>query len=330
MKIFKLTLALLAGIVTGCTTVPSAPQVSMSDLPNCFDANYDAERRLFTIKSNVANPVNQQCLLTVGPSGNVAPASRLTAGSYTVYLANGGGGGAGGTFQNVGRDSSGGGGGGGGGGGAGAKETQATLYLTEGVYKLTIGAGGPGGSACVFSSGSGGGPGWLGSPSNIVRVATGEVVVGTPGADTYARPTRYQHEREAQKSDLMTGALPGHGGSGPGQASGGAGGETKTAGTAKVEAGAGESKSGSGGSEGGGRPGFMPGNVTDAGGGGGGGGGATSLASGGGGGGETQSYKDLPPVRGSLGSGGGGGAGDLSECDPGAQGGHGYIALRRN
>ena len=123
MKITKLALSLLVGIGTGCTTVPPAPLVSMSDLPNCFDTNYDKERGLFTIKNDVGNPVNQQCLLTVGPRGDVvsellggiwdvvtglltveprgdvASASRLTAGSYTVYLANGGGGGAGGTCK---------------------------------------------------------------------------------------------------------------------------------------------------------------------------------------------------------------------------------------
>ena len=72
MNIIKLAVALLAGIATGCTTVPSAPQVSATDIPNCFDTNYDAERRLFTIKNmkdtsaNPAkNPANQQCLLTV-------------------------------------------------------------------------------------------------------------------------------------------------------------------------------------------------------------------------------------------------------------------------
>ena len=38
--------------------------------------------------------------------------------------------------------------------------------------------------------------------------------------------------------------------------------------------------------------------------------------------------RDVPPVRGTLGSGGGGGEGTRSECDPGARGGDGYIALR--
>lgn len=95
MKITRLALSLLVGIGTGCTAVPPAPLVSMSELPNCFDSNYDQERGLFTIKNAVGNPVNQQCLLTVGPRGDIASASRLAAGSYRIYLVDGGGAGAG-------------------------------------------------------------------------------------------------------------------------------------------------------------------------------------------------------------------------------------------
>ena len=337
MKISKLALLLVVGIGTGCTTVP--PLVSMSDLPNCFDTNYDKERGLFTIKNDVGNAANQQCLLTVGPPGDVvsellggiwdavtglfsagpradvASASQLTAGSYRIYLANGGGGGAGGTLESVFGTV----GGGGGGGGAGAMEKQATVSLTEGVYKLTIGAGGPGGSACLPGLGFGGGPGWAGSPSNMVRVATGEVVMGTPGADTYARPTRAQSERMAGKMDA-------HGGTGPGQASGGRGGSNETKDRVKVEAKPGASKLASGLSGVGGAPGTV--SVDDKRSGVGGGGGATSMGHGGGGGGESPGQKDIAPERGSLGSGGGGGEGSTSECDPGARGGHGYIALR--
>jgi hypothetical protein len=338
MKITNLALSLLVGIGTGCTTVPPAPLVSMSDLPNCFDTNYDKERGLFTIRNDIGNAANQQCLLTVGPRGDVASASRLTAGSYTVYLANGGGGGAGGTLQVFA------GGGGGGGGGAGAMEKQATVNLTEGVYKLTTGAGGPGGNAGELRPyGFGGGPGWAGSPSNMVRVATGEVVMGTPGADTYARPTRAQNEG-------LSGKMDGHGGSGPGQANGGRGGSNETKDRVKVEGQPGASvlaseSSGLGGAPGswdsgtltitasrssglGGAPGSV--SVDDNRSGVGGGGGATSIAHGGEGGGEIPDQKDLAPERGSLGSGGGGGQGSTSECDPGARGGHGYIALRPN
>ncbi len=319
MKITKLTLSLLVGIGTGCTSVPPAPLVSMSDLPNCFDTNYDKERGLFTIRNDVGNPVNQQCLLTVSPRGDVASASRPTAGRYTVYLANGGGGGAGGSLQAF----HGGEGGGGGGGGAGAIDTQSTVNLTQGVYKLTLGAGGPGGSVCVPSARLGGGPGWVGSPSNMVRVATGEVVIGTPGADVYARPKRGQNERMAGKMDA-------HGGSGPAQASGGHGGRPETKYSVEDEAASGASKLASGRSGGGGAPGLDSAHDVDKRSGAGGGGGATSMGQGGGGGGETpgRRIQDIPPERGSLGSGGGGGEGSSSQCEPGARGGHGYIALR--
>ena len=325
MRITRLALSMLLGIGAGCTTVPLAPLISLSDLPNCFDANYDEQRGLFTIMNAAGDPVNQQCLLRVWPRGDAASASRLTAGWYTVYLANGGGGGAGGTAQALT------GGGGGGGGGAGAMETQARVNLTEGVYKLTIGAGGPGGSACILSRTDpggtgdfGGGPGWIGSPSNMVRVATGEVVIGVPGADRYVRMTRGQVER-------MAGEMNRHGGSGPGQASGGEGGRTGTKDRVKEEAEAGDSASAPTRSGMGGTPGFVQADENRVGAGG--GGGATSFGAGGGGGGETPSRGDdanVAPERGSLGGGGGGGEANSRECAPGARGGHGYIALRPN
>ena len=318
MKFTKLALALLVGFGSGCANVTPAPPVSLSDLPNCFDTNYDKERGLFTIKSDAGNPVNQQCLLTVGPRGDVVSASLLAAGSYRIYLGNGGGGGAGGTLQSFLR-----GGGGGGGGGAGAVETQATVNLTEGIYKLTIGAGGPGGTAGELQrDGFGGGVGWTGSPSNMIRVATGEVVIGTPGADSYARPKRRQMDRAAGKTNDA------HGGSGPGQASGGSGAHAETKGGVKVEVDAtpGASKLALGRTEPGGAPGSV--SVSDTHSGAGGGGGATSIGTGGGGGGESPGQKENPPQRGSLGSGGGGGEGSISGTDPGARGGHGYIALR--
>lgn len=319
MKLAKFALSLLAAIAAGCATAPSAPVVSTSDLPNCFESNYDAGRGLFTIMNAAGDPANQQCLLTVGPHGDAAAAPRrLRAGSYTVSLANGGGGGAGGTVQAFGVGV---GGGGGGGGGAGAMETRATVNLTEGVYKLTIGAGGPGGNACI-SGGPvpfGGGPGWAGSPTNIVRLATGEVVAGTGGADKYVRPTRAQNEGLAGKQQDA------HGGSGPGQASGGQGGFATDPG-GKVEATAGASKLASGRSGVGGEPGVIPSDDQRSGSGG--GGGATSIGAGGAGGGETAGNKDIAPGRGSLGGGGGGGVGNASGCEPGARGGNGYIALR--
>ncbi len=347
MKISKLTLAVLAAIACGYAASASAQSAEKTaSLPNCFDTNYDAERRLFTIKNPVSNPANQQCLLTIGPTAGDARAARLAAGGYTAYLADGGGGGGGGTLQTPNRAAgTGGGGGGGGGGGAGSAETTARLNLSDGVYKLTIGAGGPGGSSCKraqkgVSPGFGGGPGWLGSPSNIVRVSTGEVMMGTLGADAYVRPTRAAHERMQQKAEKQAGLLPGHGGSGPGQTSGGDGGHGVTVLEAKAEpAEAGSNAAGHGSQPGvsraggGGQAGATPAdtprlNVGATGGGG--GGGATSMGGGGKGGGETLAKNEIAPVRGTLGSGGGGGVGSSTQCSPGAPGGHGYIAFRRN
>ncbi len=199
-------------------------------------------------------------------------------------------------------------------------ETRATVNLTEGLYKLTIGAGGPGGSVCVPGAGFGGGPGWLGSPSNMVRMATGELVVGTPDADRYVRPSRGQNEK-------MAGRMDGHGGSGPGQTSGGHGGRPESRYNLEDEADPGASNLASGRSGVGGAPGADY-SAADKRAGEGGGGGATSIGHGGQGGGESQSHKDIDPERGSLGSGGGGGKGSTFDCDPGARGGHGYIALR--
>ena len=321
MTITKLSILLLAGIGAGCSSVPPAAHVSASDLPNCFDTNYDKARGLFTIKGDAAKAVNQQCLLTVGRRGNAA-SSQLAAGRYRVYVVNGGGGGAGGTLEVAPGGAKGAtGGGGGGGGGAGAKEGQTTINLAEGIYKLTLGAGGPGGTACMPGAGFGGGPGWVGSPSNMIRVATGEVIAGTSGADTYVRPSRAQNER-------MAGKMDGHGGSGVGQTSGGQGAAAATKATAKEAAEPGESKLASGRSGAAGAAGSV--SAGDKLSGAGGGGGATGAGYGGGGGGESPGQKEVAPQRGSLGGGGGGGEGSRSECDPGARGGHGYIGLRAN
>ncbi|MEO8655937.1 MAG: hypothetical protein ABI409_17565 [Ramlibacter sp.] len=321
MKLTKLALLMVAGLGVGCTSVPPTSGVATSVLQNCFDSNYDRQRDLFTLTNTPRNPVSQQCLLTIASRDELASASRLIAGTYRIYLSNGGGGGAGGNLQSI--ISS---GGGGGGGGAGAAETQVTVALTEGVYKLTLGAGGRGGDACMPSTGFGGGPGWLGSPTNMVRVAGGELIAGVPGADTYVRPTRRQNERDAAAA-IKAGELPGSGGSGPGQTTGGHGSSPATAVKAEVIAQPGAGVFVSKGVSAGGATGPVLANDKNPGGGG--GGGATQMGQGGGGGGESPGQRQNPPERGSLGSGGGGGEGSMRECDPGAQGGHGYIALRR-
>ena len=311
---------MMTSLGAGCADAPFARAGLVDDMPECFAANYDAGRGLFTLMGAGPNAANQQCLLTVWPDSGPASPARLTAGTYTASIANGGGGGAGGTAQGFAGEGE---KGGGGGGGAGARETLAVVQLPAGVYRLTLGAGGPGGSACMPAPFAfGGGPGWLGSPSNIVRVATGEVVLGVAGADKYVRPSRRQNDIGAGPS------RDGHGGSGPGQASGGDGGHLKSEGIPKVIAEAGDGKSALGHAGKGGAAGFPATDVSNTGGGG--GGGATSRGNGGDGGGATPAHKDIVPGRGTLGSGGGGGEGNSHTCDAGAAGGNGYIALRRN
>jgi len=302
-----------------------------ADLPACAAANYDAARDLFTLRQNntaisLDHPlksqiVNQQCLLTVLPASlaergrsGANSAAGLAAGRYMVYLSNGGDGGAGGTQREN----------GGGGGGAGAVQHRYEVLLSPGVYKLTLGAGGPGGKAC--DSTFGGGPGWGGSPTSITRVADGMTVAGVAGADTWVRPSRHENDKSA-------GILDGHGGKGPGKAPGGAGGTigpglesgaasgaTDVAGPAGptgriVEA---------GGSAGAGDHPVLGPNI------GGGGGGGAGLGDGGNGAGEVGArFVDILAVSGGLGAGGGGGAGFLNHCSGGAPGGNGFIALRR-
>ncbi len=305
MKLTTLFVSLLA-----------AGPVAATGLPDCLQSNYDAQADLFTVKNTGRDIVNQKCVLTVGPRGGDTTRSRLGAGSYTVSLANGGGGGAGGTQQRG--HGAGAGGGGAGGGGAGARESVTRVDLAEGSYMLTIGAGGPGGSACVFAPYyMTGGPGWAGSPSNIVSLATGNTVAGAPGADAYARPSRAQHDKSVVLRD-------GRGGSGPGQTSGGHGGTSSSATGAVILAESGQSTRATTGAVGmGGIPGGNE-DLTTAGG----GGGATSRGDGGGGGGEGLGRPNRLPERGTLGSGGGGGEGGRFECDAGARGGHGFIAVR--
>ncbi len=309
MTLNKLALSLLVTLGAGCTTVPPVPL--SANLPDCFNSNYDKERRLFTIRNATADTVNQQCRLIVSSGGGVATDSRIPAGKYRAYLSNGGGGGGGGTLQNST-------GGGGGGGGAGAKDTELAVDLTAGEYRLTIGIGGAGGAGC--GAGFGGGPGWTGSPSSVVRMASGEVVVGVPGAETYVRPSRAQNERNSGKQD-------GHGGSGPGQTSGGQGG-SDSVNKAEVIATSGNSRLASGQMAVGGAAGKDPLDRNIAGEGG--GGGASRQGAGGVGGGETVAGQEAPPARGLLGSGGGGGGGTASDCSAGSRGGHGYIAFRMN
>ncbi len=349
----KNTLILLTPFLAfgaGCSTMQTSTMIASADLPNCFVGNYSEQYKLFTVVNPTTKAVNQQCLLTVLPRGSNSSGQQLVAGNYLLSVSNGGGGGAGGTMQSgsklPGVDNS----GGGGGGGAGAAEIKASVNLTEGTYRLTIGVGGPGGKACsgppdYFP----GGPGWGGSPTNIVRIATGEVVLGAPGAETYARQSRSQHERAAGVPD-------GKGGSGPGQTTGGDGATFNESGKLVHPSTDGMDKQSTSVAIATAEPGkalpkaqlgapaaVVPNkasaSVTVSGGdsgkvlprdqlaGPGGGGGASSTGVGGTGGGDLPKNVAILPTRGTLGSGGGGGAGDAYGCAAGANGGHGFVAF---
>lgn len=302
-----------------------------ADLPPCGAANYDATRDLFTPnRSNTADGIehpiksqllNQQCLLTVvpraqaarlrpAPDGRKGPgpngADELVEGRYVVYLSNGGAGGAGGTQRED----------GGGGGGAGAIQLRQEITLVPGTYKLTLGAGGPGGIACLDDLG--GGPGWAGAPTSISRLDNGRTVAGTAGAAAWVRPSRYANDKSA-------GILDGHGGSGSGMSAGGNGGRTVSP---DLEIGAKPGVAGptglAGQAGGGEEPGKLAPSIS------GGGGGGAGLGDGGNGGGESGSkFIDVVPQVGGLGAGGGGGEGRANMCSAGAPGGNGYIALHR-
>jgi hypothetical protein len=172
MKSSKLVLALLT-----CATSSVFAQGS----PQCESANLDQGRNIFTVVNPAPGAVNQQCFLTVQPSG---AAGRYTEGNYEILLSGGGGGGGGGA---TGDDRS---PGGGGQGGADAVPARTNTYLKPGVYRLTMGTGGLGGGASR-SQGSGGNAG-NGNPTGMADANTGETIAGFPRAEQWARSDSYQ------------------------------------------------------------------------------------------------------------------------------------------
>jgi outer membrane protein OmpA-like peptidoglycan-associated protein len=268
-------------------------------LPSCETANFDRAQGLFTVINPAPNAVNQQCLLTVHPretsaAGTPSPAPHLLEGKYALDMSGGGGGGSSGDARN----------GGGGGGGAGAAPYKTTVYLTPGVYKLTIGTGGHAvNRATARDSGR-----WFGdgNPSSLTRLATGELVAGFPGADTWTGRTTTQ-------------PVGGAGGAGPSASRGGNGGDS---GAGKEEP-----------AQDGGR---LPAELSSANPGRAGAEGKRTQANAGGGGGagfgpggdgQAAAAISPPAMAGVLGGGGGGGRGGNREAGPGAPGGHGFVKL---
>jgi hypothetical protein len=64
--------------------------------PQCESANLDQGQNIFTVVNPASGAVNQQCFLTVQPSGS---AGRYTEGNYEILLSGGGGGGGGGRHE---------------------------------------------------------------------------------------------------------------------------------------------------------------------------------------------------------------------------------------
>ena len=162
-----------------CLAAASAPAFAQNASPQCGSANFDQTLNAFTIMNPAADAVNQQCFLTVYPSGGAPyqsrehPAFYPVEGTYVIELSGGGGGGGGGASKDQ----------GGGGGGAGAAPSRTVQYLSPGVYKLTIGTGGEGGSA-------NGGRTEAGNPTSLTNATTGQLIAGFQGADVWAQRTQ--------------------------------------------------------------------------------------------------------------------------------------------
>lgn len=290
MKTIKSSIIFIA-----CTAAFSS--FAQTPSPQCGATNFDPNRSVFTIINDNAGAVNQQCFVTVHPRDSASPQianfpqSNLVAGNYLIELSGGGGGGAGGASKDK----------GGGGGGAGAAPSRSERYLAPGVYKLTIGTGGDGGSA-------NGGATESGNPTSLTNADNGSLIAGFAGADVWK-----------QRIQLAQGA--GHGGAAKaGGSSGGDGGDSGPRRTESPAETGGQSQT----------PGYYgtPGRAGDensqrgqanAG-----GGGGASVGSGGTG---ESANRNSVAGSGDLGGGGGGGRGGAQTADAGGRGGHGFIKL---
>lgn len=182
MKTAKFTLMFLA-----CAAAIPAFAQNTTD-SRCGTTNFDRSRSLYTIVSPAPGTLTQQCFITVVPkdswSGGMPDlaSSQLIEGNYEVALSGGGGGGGGG----IGRE------GGSGYDGADAIPFRGMVYLSPGVYRVTIGTGGQGGFAGMNSEQ--GGRGADGGPTSLSEAYGGRTIAGYPNAETWAGayPQSYQ------------------------------------------------------------------------------------------------------------------------------------------
>lgn len=331
-KMVVMFLTCASAPVMAQTSIQPAAGAVPSSAPQCAVTNFDEAKNAYTVKSQVAGAVNQQCFFTVMPKdpsamGSVLPvlaeypAPRLVEGQYIITLSGGGGGGGAGMT------------GGGGGGGAGALPAQHTRYLAPGIYRMTLGTGGEGGIACQTAAN--GGMGTEGNPTSLSEAYTGTIVAGYPRAEYWAGAPRLSPTMGARSGDgLPTTTADGQvvsdaqGGQGApavgGQSRGGAGGLVSSAGVAKGQDGGMLGEVAFPGTPGAGGNGFLPSGAR------------APLAGGGGGGagyghggdGQSAVPGSRQAMAGELGAGGGGGAGGPNVCGAGGRGGDGFIAIR--
>jgi hypothetical protein len=177
MKTAKLTLICLA-----CAAALPAFAQNTTD-SRCGATNYDRARDMYTIVRSTNNVPNQQCFITVVPKAswqggaNDPSTSQFIEGNYQITLAGaGGGGGAAGQPGSGSRGKD-------GGAGSGAQDANTSTvsrYLSPGIYRVTLGAGGMGGTSGARSV--------EGAPSSLSNTATGETVAGFAGAENW-RPS---------------------------------------------------------------------------------------------------------------------------------------------
>jgi hypothetical protein len=209
MKTAQMTLMVLAL----AAAIPAFAQNTTDS--QCGVTNYDRNQNTYTIVNPMPGAMNQQCFVTVVPKSewlggpNDLAGSRLIEGNYNVSLSGGGGGGGGGadggTRRNTTTD--------GGQGGAGALAFNGSRYLSPGVYRLTIGAGGLGGVHAAR--------GIDGAPSSISNAHTGETVAGYPRAEYF--DGTYPQGTASQSGSASSGATGDSGNSGGGRGSRGIG-----------------------------------------------------------------------------------------------------------
>ena len=67
-----------------CMAAAAAPAIAQDTSPRCGTTNFDQARNVFTIINPAPDAVNQQCFITVYPSGPMPAEGAKYPGSYMV------------------------------------------------------------------------------------------------------------------------------------------------------------------------------------------------------------------------------------------------------